>query len=120
MAKHKLFTKVEMNTDLSKLSLAELKKLQGDIEVAMATRTKEKAGKARAQIIAIAQSVGMSVDELLKGGKIAKPVNKVAAQYQNPKNAAESWTGRGRQPRWLAEAVAGGAKLDDLKIKQAA
>lgn len=109
-----------MNIDLSKLSLVELKKLQSDIETVMVSRTKEEASKARSQIMAIAQSVGMSVDELLKGGgKATKAVNKVAAQYQNPKNAAESWTGRGRQPRWIVEALAGGAKIEDLKIKVA-
>lgn len=108
-----------MNIDLTKLSLGELNKLQGDIEAMMVSRTKEEASKARSQIMAIAQSVGMSVDELLKGSKLPKAVNKVAAQYQNPKNAAESWTGRGRQPRWITEAIAGGTKIEDLKIKSA-
>jgi DNA-binding protein H-NS len=107
-----------MTMDLSKLSLSELKKLQQDIEVLIADQGKEAVVKARKDILAIAQSVGLTVDQLLNG-KPAKAVKKVAAQYQNPKNAAEQWTGRGRKPRWIVEAIEGGAKLEDLKTKAA-
>ena len=102
--------------DLSKLSLSELKKLQHDIEVLIANQGKEAVVKARKDILAIAQSVGLTVDQLLNG-KSEKAVKKVAAQYQNPENAAEQWTGRGRKPRWIVEAIEGGAKLEDLKTK---
>jgi DNA-binding protein H-NS len=105
-----------MTMDLSKLSLSELKKLQQDIEVLIANQGKEAVVKARKDILAIAQSVGLTVDQLLNG-KSEKAVKKVAAQYQNPENAAEQWTGRGRKPRWIVEAIAGGAKLEDLKTK---
>jgi DNA-binding protein H-NS len=104
--------------DLSKLSLSELKKLQQDIDVLITNQGKEAVAKARKDIMAIAQSVGLTVDQLL-AGKPAKAVNKVAAQYQNPKNAVEQWTGRGRKPRWIVEAIEGGARLEDLKTKAA-
>jgi DNA-binding protein H-NS len=107
-----------MTMDLSKLSLSELKKLQQDIEVLIANQGKEAVVKARKDILAIAQSVGLTVDQLLNG-KPAKAVKKVTAQYQNPKNAAEQWTGRGRKPRWIIDAIEGGAKLEDLKTKAA-
>jgi len=107
-----------MTMDLSKLSLGELKKLQQDIEVLIANQGKEAIVKARKDIVAIAQSVGLTVDQLLNG-KPSKTVTKVAAQYQNPKNAAEQWTGRGRKPRWIVEAIEGGAKLEDFKTKAA-
>jgi len=101
--------------DLSKLSLDELKKLQQDVEILIANQGKEAVAKARKDILAIAQSVGLTVDQLLNGSKPARAVKKVAAQYQNPKNTAEQWTGRGRKPRWIVEAIEGGAKLEDLK-----
>src|SRR4051794_12275797 len=31
---------------------------------------------------------------------------KVAPKYRNPDNPAETWTGRGRQPRWVQAALA--------------
>ena len=38
--------------------------------------------------------------------------------YRNPCNSAETWTGRGRQPKWLREALARGMRLADLAINQ--
>lgn len=38
--------------------------------------------------------------------------------YRNPSNSAETWTGRGRQPKWVRDALANGACLEDLVIDQ--
>jgi DNA-binding protein H-NS len=43
----------------------------------------------------------------------------VAAKYRNPDNPAESWSGRGRKPKWVADKIAGGKSLDDLLISHA-
>lgn len=41
----------------------------------------------------------------------------VAAKYRNPANHAETWSGRGdKPPKWYRDAVAAGAREDDLKI----
>lgn len=36
--------------------------------------------------------------------------------YRNPNNSAETWTGKGRQPKWVRDALARGARLEDLAI----
>ena len=38
--------------------------------------------------------------------------------YRNPSNSAETWTGRGRQPKWVREALARELRLEDLAINQ--
>ncbi len=38
--------------------------------------------------------------------------------YRNPFNSAETWTGRGRYPKWVGEAIARGMCLEDLAINQ--
>jgi len=38
--------------------------------------------------------------------------------YRNPDNSAETWTGKGRQPKWLRDALANGLRLEDLAINQ--
>jgi DNA-binding protein H-NS len=38
--------------------------------------------------------------------------------YRNPCNSAETWTGRGRKPKWVREALARGVRLEDLTINQ--
>lgn len=42
---------------------------------------------------------------------------KVAPKYRNPANPKETWTGRGRQPRWMAAQVKAGKKPEDFLIK---
>jgi DNA-binding protein H-NS len=41
---------------------------------------------------------------------------KVLPKYRNPENADETWSGRGRQPKWVQAALAGGETLADLAI----
>ena len=104
--------------NLSDYNLGELKGLQAEIEKEIKARQQQEVGKAREQILAIAQGLGVSVEELLAngGGKSKGSGKKVAAQYRNPANDAQTWTGRGRQPRWLAEGLASGKTLEDFRI----
>jgi DNA-binding protein H-NS len=47
-----------------------------------------------------------------------RPYPKVHPKYQNPKNPAETWSGRGKQPRWVKEQLHAGKKLDRFLIVQ--
>ena len=38
-------------------------------------------------------------------------------KYHNPANPEETWTGRGKQPRWMAALVKKGKKPEDFLIK---
>ena len=40
----------------------------------------------------------------------------VAAKYRNSADASQTWTGRGKRPRWLADAIAAGSALDSFLI----
>jgi DNA-binding protein H-NS len=104
--------------DLSDYNLSELKGLQAEIEKEIKNRQQQEVTKAREQILAIAQGLGVSVEELLanNGGKSKGTGKKVEAQYRNPADNAQTWTGRGRQPRWIADGLAGGKTLDDFRI----
>jgi DNA-binding protein H-NS len=42
---------------------------------------------------------------------------KVWARYRNPETS-ETWSGRGRQPKWVIAAREDGRGLDDFRIKQ--
>ena len=43
----------------------------------------------------------------------------VLPKYQNPGNPAETWAGRGKQPRWLVSELKAGKKIDDFLIAHA-
>lgn len=44
---------------------------------------------------------------------------KVLPKYSNPLTPSETWSGRGKQPRWLVAALKSGYKLDEFKIGNA-
>lgn len=107
------------NIDLSGYNLGELKGLQHDIEKEIKNRQHQDLQKAREQILAIAQEAGVSVEELLAAsGKKSKSNKgqKVQARYQNPGDNSQTWTGRGRQPKWIAEGLASGKSMDVFRI----
>jgi len=54
-----------------------------------------------------------------KAGKKTGPRRKVAPKYHNPENHAETWTGRGLSPKWVAKLKASG-RLESALIKHGA
>lgn len=52
------------------------------------------------------------------GARAGRKLGKVPPKYRNPANPKEVWTGRGKQPRWMAALVAKGKKPDDFLIKK--
>jgi DNA-binding protein H-NS len=45
-----------------------------------------------------------------------RPYPKVLPKYQNPERPFETWSGRGKQPRWVAAHLRTGKKVDDLLV----
>jgi DNA-binding protein H-NS len=59
----------------------------------------------------------------MPGDKVIKARRKyprVLPKYRNPKIPSETWSGRGKQPRWLAAALKTGRKINDFKISDSA
>ncbi|HEU4843815.1 MAG TPA: H-NS histone family protein [Burkholderiaceae bacterium] len=101
--------------DLSNLSAAELRQLQEQIKRELKQREQSERLKAREQILAIAHSVGVPLQELIGPGVRAK-TGTVAPRYRNPADASQQWTGRGRQPKWVKDWVDAGKSLDLLRL----
>ena len=106
--------------DLTKLSSAQLRDLQQQVTQELQQRSTQDRAEALEKIHAIARGVGLPLKELVGNvGKVAVRggrTGKVAAQYRNPADATQQWTGRGRQPQWVRDWVAGGNDLAGLKI----
>lgn len=105
-----------MALNMNKMSIAELNKLVSEAQVAL-SKKQEVAAKVRK----LAQDNGLDISDLMaanktKKSKANKTRGKVAPKYKNPANPVETWTGRGRQPLWVADALMGGKSLDDLLI----
>jgi DNA-binding protein H-NS len=107
------------NIDLAPYKLNDLKRLQLEIENEIQNRQQIELRKAREQILAIARDLGVAVEELVAAtpGKQRSNVGaKVKPQYENPADKSKTWSGRGRKPRWLVDALNNGKTLGDLKI----
>ena len=47
-----------------------------------------------------------------------RPYPKVHPKYRNPERPSETWSGRGKQPRWVGAQLRSGMRVDDLLISQ--
>lgn len=101
--------------DLSNLNLQELRALQENIKHELKKREQQEINEAREKILAIAQSVGVSVKDLVGGGIKAK-TGTVAVKFRHPADSSLRWTGRGRQPKWVKEWVDSGKSLDEIRV----
>ena len=97
--------------DLTGYDLAELKGLYFDIGQEIQRRAREEREQARARIHALAADAGIPLDAL-----VDRKAPRSAPRYRNPADSGQTWTGRGRQPRWIADALASGRKLDEFEI----
>ena len=116
-----------MTIDISGLNKSELIALGKRVEPAIEAFDAQNLARARKEAQRVAREYGVSVEDLTgaapspaksKATPKSKPKRrgKVAPKYRNPGDASQTWTGRGRQPAWVAEALAGGARLEDLAI----
>jgi DNA-binding protein H-NS len=112
-----------MAIDLSGLSVAELEKLIESAKARIEVVKRQKFSELRRSLEAQAREAGFDVYDLFSGARTAKPAaaeggkRAVAPKYRNPANHLQTWTGRGKQPHWVRDALAGGASLDTLAIK---
>lgn len=98
--------------------MATYKELKAQAEVLM----KQAEAARRAEIAAVVAEIQAKMKEYeitltdLKGGaKKSKSRGAVAAKYRNPATG-ESWSGRGRVPKWLADELAKGRTRDEFLV----
>ncbi|PJE30875.1 transcriptional regulator [Pseudooceanicola antarcticus] len=105
---------IMLDFDLDEMSLSDLKKLQAQVATAIKTFEDRQRKAALAELEAKAAEMGFSLSDLTgQGGRKAK-VN--PPKYRNTADATQTWSGRGRQPAWIKEALARGESLDQFLI----
>ncbi len=105
-----------MDIDLNALSLKELKELQGMVGKAIATFEDRRKKEAIAELEERARAHGFSLAELTGGAASPKRRAAVSAKYANPSDKSDTWSGRGRRPRWFEAALKSGKSPEDLVI----
>ena len=105
--------------DIDDLSVVELTKLRARADVLIESKKDQKVEDAYNAIVEIAKNVGLSLEALIEFGASKQkkaPRKAVEPRYRNVNNAEQTWTGRGKQPRWLVAELEKGAKLEDFVI----
>ncbi|MFA3918833.1 H-NS histone family protein [Ruegeria hyattellae] len=107
-----------MKIDLKKLNAADLKALAKDVEENLVRVEKEALSKALSEVHKVAKSHGVTLEEIIAhfSASKKKAKTKAAAKYRNPNDPTQTWTGRGRKPNWVNDAIKAGKSIDDLEI----
>ncbi len=104
-----------MNIDLNSLSLKELKELQSSVNKAVNGFEDRKRKEALSQVEEAARALGFTLSELT-GTAVPRKRSPAVPKYANPANKSETWSGRGRKPRWFAAALKAGKKPEQMAI----
>ena len=103
--------------DLSQWSIEELKDALAKIPAEIKRREKESRVRVRSELESLAARYGYSLNELLAEAeeKVSKRAP-VPVKYRHPEDQLLTWTGRGRQPKWVADFLSNGGSLDKLRV----
>lgn len=109
-----------MTTDFDKLSLDELRAMRTQIDRAISSFETRKRREALAAAEQVARDHGFNLNDLTgkatRGRRAATATGSADAKYANPEDASQTWSGRGRRPRWVTEQLDAGRSLDDFRI----
>ena len=110
------------STDLSKLSIEELESLVKDAQAEITARREAERERVFGQMRELAASLGLTLEDVVrqqrKGGaaKGAAVAGGVQPKYRHPSDPNQTWSGRGKRPAWVAEALASGKSLEELAV----
>lgn len=105
-----------MEYNLNEKSLKELKDLRGMVDRAIASYEERRKKAALAELEEKARELGFNFADLAKLSPTRSKGSLGSAKYANPANPGDTWTGRGRKPKWFTEALAAGRKPEDMAI----
>ena len=102
--------------NLEKMSLKDLLDLEVKVQTAIATAKDRERIELKQKIEEMASVSGFSVEELFTRGRTSLKGRTVAPKYVNPDNRTETWTGRGRKPKWLVAKLESGSNIEEFAI----
>ena len=106
-----------MAIDLKGLSQNQLNDLINKAQSRQEELRKEKVVKLRDKVQQLIKAEGLTFDDVFGAGRGKRRSGGVVPpKYRNPANAEQTWSGRGKRPRWFNEALKAGKKDKDLLI----
>ena len=97
------------NTNLAMMTTAALWSLREELDAILATKLDAEKQELERRLARLNGRVEQKQ-------KARRPYPKVPPKYRNPERPSETWSGRGKQPRWVGAHLRSGMKVDDLLI----
>lgn len=110
-----------MAVDIKNLNHNQLNDLIAKAQIRQTELRKDKVVKLREKIHALIKAEGFAFEDVFgqaRGGtgKARKSGGTVPPKYRNPADPEQTWSGRGKRPRWFNDALKAGKKEKDLAI----
>jgi DNA-binding protein H-NS len=108
-----------MAIDIKALDHTQLGDLIKQAEARQGELARRKLQKLRDKISALVRAEGLDFNDVVGARKSTSggTRSKVKPKYRNPADPSQTWSGRGRQPRWFAAALSGGKTERHLLIR---
>ena len=100
------------DSELDKMNLDDLWRLHERISSILELKIEDEKRKLQQRL----DELGRKSGDITIASPRRRRYPKVAPKYQNPQNPSESWSGRGRQPRWVISMLASGRDINEFKI----
>lgn len=105
-----------LNMDISALPIPQLRELQSKIDAELKKRIEDEKNNARREILAIAEKAGLQLKDIVGGSLKIKTTATVPIKYRDPSDSNNTWTGRGRQPKWFKTYIDAGSTPESLSV----
>ena len=106
--------------DLKAMSDRDLKTLARRVGREQERRKRKERTATLRKLRSIAKDAGYSLEELVGAKPAPKPIKrraKAKVKFRNPQDATQTWSGRGRRPRWLEAEIKAGKKIESFAVK---
>lgn len=117
-----MFGKQKDQQGTKTLSFDELIDTKRKLDLEIAGRQETELEVLRAKVMAFADALGISVAEMF-GIKVDQPPERRtkkrrdAVKFRDPDNPGNTWSGRGRLPKWLQEKIDQGGTKDQFQVQ---
>jgi DNA-binding protein H-NS len=105
--------------ELKSMSLDDLWSLHEEISAILSARIEAEKRELEKRLAVLSRGVAAPHESddgrPLQGGKPRRKYPRVLPKYRNPKTS-ETWSGRGKLPRWLVAAMKSGKKIEEFRI----
>lgn len=107
--------------DVKELSTEEIQEILNILNKELESREMARLMKIRADLVEIASRYNMTPEALISQignrGRAKKRLSRLSSiKYQNPYDPSQTWTGRGKRPKWLVERLEAGDSLESFLV----